>query len=99
MSAVGIDEPPGLAAAAAADEDTADAASAADSISVAEEEPGALPLTDDGGIDMHQPTGNLDLTDATISQEIQPDVSPGGAPSAPLLAAAWDSLPSRAGKG
>lgn len=86
MSAVGIDEPPGLAAAAAADEDAADAASAADSISVAEEEPGALPPMDDGGIDMHQPTGNLDLTDATISQEIQPDVSPGGAPPAPLPA-------------
>ena len=83
MSAVGIDEPPGLTAAAAADEDaSAEAASAADSISVAEDEPGALPLTDDVDSGLPQPTVNLDITDAVISQEIQPDVAPGGAPPA-----------------
>jgi len=77
MSAVGLDEPPGVAAAAAADED-AEAASAADSISVAEEEPGGMELVTDGSNGMHQPTVNLDITDAAISQEIQPDVAPGG---------------------
>ncbi|KAI7844383.1 hypothetical protein COHA_002181 [Chlorella ohadii] len=76
MSAVGLDEPPGVAAAAAADED-AEAASAADSISVAEEEPGGMELVTDGSNGMHQPTVNLDITDAAISQEIQPDVAPG----------------------
>lgn len=51
----------------------ADAASAAESISVAEadevpEEEEALPLEPPSG--MHQPTVELDLTDAAISQDI-----------------------------
>lgn len=80
MSALGLEEPPGLAAAATADEDAAaDAASAADSISVADEEPGGPLLTANGDSSMAQHTVNLDITDAAISQEIQPDVAPGGA--------------------
>lgn len=98
MSALGLEEPPGLAAAATADEDAdADAASAADSISVADEEPGGPLLAANGDSTMAQPTVNLDITDAAISQEIQPDVAPGGA----LLGlhrrpgSCPDSLPSR----
>ena len=69
---------PGSAAAAAAED--AEAASAADSISVAdaEDEAGYVPLTDDGCAELHQPTGNLDLTDAAISQEVQLDAAAGG---------------------
>lgn len=75
--------------AAAAAADRGDAASAAESISVAgadgEEEEDAQPLTEDdaAACRMHQPLGNLDITDAAISQDVHAALDDGGWPWRP----------------